>query len=172
MCPVCDQSVCFNSVALFHYGSEYVRSILDLDGEWERVRDVPELLECVCNVLRWYLEPERVLLRLLSCIIFSQQLLQTFINLFFSHLTKMSSWYHFNMLIINFLIAWQILRICFCSCLNLPFRLIKRPSLESGDLSNCRPIYLCVLTLTDLNFVSKILKLIVMNRMQTNLSSN
>jgi hypothetical protein len=43
--------------------------------------------------------------------------------------------------------------------------LLKKPSLDPDDLSNYRPI-------STLNFVSKILERIVMNRMQTHLSSN
>ena len=42
---------------------------------------------------------------------------------------------------------------------------LKKPSLDPDDLSNYRPI-------STLNFVSKILERIVMNRMQTHLSSN
>src|ERR1043165_9610948 len=43
--------------------------------------------------------------------------------------------------------------------------LLKKPSLDLDDLSNYRPI-------STFNFVSKILERIVMNRMQTHLSSN
>jgi len=43
--------------------------------------------------------------------------------------------------------------------------LLKKPSLDPDDLSNYRPI-------STLNFISKILERIVLNRMQTHLSSN